>query len=173
DYGAYMVRMLEVLQRPHAHAGLMKGGIVWRLMVEAVGNDSDMRECFLEYVHDGPSGEAYTQAVFEAEGMEYADDDLSRAELDVICGTYLTFTGRGEQKASLSWWPPHEVWTSSGMYTGVWMPCNEDWFSTRLAEICQGKATPMNYKTWKNRLKLHSETRKLEQAMQESSRAFI
>ncbi len=93
DYGAYMVRVLEVLQRPHARAGLMKGGIVWRLMVEAVGNDSDLRERFLGYVHEGPSEEACAQAVFEAEGREYADDDLSRAELDVICGTYLTFTG--------------------------------------------------------------------------------
>ncbi len=93
DYQAYMTRVLEILHRPHARVGLMKGGIVWRLIVEAVGHDNDLRERFVDCICAGPSGEAYVHAIFEAEELEYADDDLSGDELNVICGLYAVFTG--------------------------------------------------------------------------------
>ncbi len=93
DYTAYVTRLLELLQHPHARAGLTKGGIVWRLLVEAVGHDKDVREHFLARAQGGPSGEAYVESVFNAEDGEYVDDDLSRVDLDIICGTYIMFTG--------------------------------------------------------------------------------
>lgn len=81
--------------------------------------------------------------------------------------------GRGEQTQSLSWWPPHVLWISSGMYTGIWTPQNEHWFTARLADIHAGAAQPKNYKDWKNSLRLHSETRALGSAMDEYSRVFV
>ncbi len=93
DYGAYMTHVVDILQRPHARAGLMKGGIIWRLMVEAVGQEDDMRERFLDRVHAGPSANARLETTLDDGSARYIDDDLSETELDVISGTYLVFTG--------------------------------------------------------------------------------
>ncbi|RDX40117.1 hypothetical protein OH76DRAFT_1305915, partial [Lentinus brumalis] len=54
------------------------------------------------------------------------------------------------QCEDLSWWPKPTTWASSGMYTGIWNPWNEDWFQKRLSGIRNGTAQPMNASSWRS-----------------------
>jgi hypothetical protein len=87
DYEAYEISRDEFLRCPRARAALLKGGIVWRLVME-----------FLEpgLVLAGPSDDALTHGQSfrpTAGGPEYSDDDLTSDELDLICGVYQVRTG--------------------------------------------------------------------------------
>jgi hypothetical protein len=77
--------------RPHARAALLKGGLIWRLAKEVLGDSMD------EYALAGPSqsvvefGDSFS---VEAGRQELTDDTLSEQELDFICGLYKVYTGR-------------------------------------------------------------------------------
>lgn len=74
--------------RPHSRAALLRGGIVWRLAVEAL---SGFRE---EDILLGPSTDYSTYGTaIRLGGSIWVDDDLSEHETDLICGVYKTFKG--------------------------------------------------------------------------------
>jgi hypothetical protein len=92
DYMEYEEQLKAFLHgRPHARAALLKGGLIWRLAKEVLGNSMD------EYSLAGPSqsvvefGDSFP---VEAGGQELADDTLSEQELDFICGLYKVYTGK-------------------------------------------------------------------------------
>jgi hypothetical protein len=78
------------LDEPHARAALLRGGLLWRLAKEVLGNTLD------EYVLLGPSEEAQsfgTYVELSPQEREGWDDDLSEDELDFICGVVPILTG--------------------------------------------------------------------------------
>jgi hypothetical protein len=90
DFDAYINRRDALLRSPRGRAALLKGGIVWRLAVETIGVD----ECL-----EGPS----IETIVHRRGLllstadpkvELCDDDLSIAEVDLICGVYECMTGK-------------------------------------------------------------------------------
>ena len=78
DYQMYELRRDELLQRGgHMRAALMRGGILWRLAISCLGID-----CLI----DGPSSDAMCPYVLNIGDKFGVDDDLSQAEVDIICG---------------------------------------------------------------------------------------
>ena len=71
---------------PHARAALLYGGIIWRLVTDA-----------LEFgpAYDGPSEDVYTYGSRHFSQLgSFCDDQLSEDELDLICGVYRVYTGK-------------------------------------------------------------------------------
>jgi hypothetical protein len=88
DYAAYESARDAFFRQPHARAALLKGGIIWRLAKEHFGLNYDA-------VIAGPSDNVYDNGLFLhfSDGQISLDDDLSEAELDLICGVYKVYTG--------------------------------------------------------------------------------
>ncbi len=99
DYQSYVQRVLQIVRRPHAVAGLRMGGIVWRLLTEAVGDDEDLQNRLAQQAASGPSGESssYGEVLRLSRSFAFMDDSLSEEELDAISGVYKVYTGK------LSW----------------------------------------------------------------------
>lgn len=89
DFDAYVHRRDALLRSPRGRAALLKGGIVWRLAVEAIGID----ECL-----EGPSIEMIVHrrglVLPTADPNIELCDDLSIDEPDLIYGVYECFTGK-------------------------------------------------------------------------------
>jgi hypothetical protein len=74
---------------PHSRSAHTKGAIIWRLALEAAGHRAE------QYVLDGPSEVLDHGACMELEESAESlwDDELSEAEMDLICGVYKYATG--------------------------------------------------------------------------------
>lgn len=99
DYDAYCQRVLELIQSPHAsRAAWLKGGIVWRIMMEITSKFPRSPACrsYMEEMQDGPSGmsDRYQAITLDSEGRGYYDDVLSEADLDIIAGVFRVYTGK-------------------------------------------------------------------------------
>jgi hypothetical protein len=90
DYDIYLREREALLRNPRiARAALMKGGIIWRLIVASTSPDD---------ILSGPSAAISLHnlglALGESNnGHHLWDDIVSNEELDQICGTYLCYTG--------------------------------------------------------------------------------
>nr|VWO96357.1 Protein kinase domain-containing protein [Ganoderma boninense] len=157
DYDAYCQRVLELSHSPHARAAWLKGGIVWRIMVEVTGKhpQADLSVTHLEELQKGPSGltDHYQAVTLNSQQQGYYDDALSRAELDLIAGVVRVYTGRGDQTEDASWWPKHSAWVRAAGNTGIWSSSDERWFQCRLRNIFEEKEGPLNAGEWKVKLK--------------------
>ena len=104
DYDAYCQRVLEFSRRPYARAAWLKGGIVWRIMMEVTGwyPREDRAVTFQDELVRGPSGSInhYWPVTTERERSAYYDDDLLIEELDVISGVVRVFTGKHDHGVS-------------------------------------------------------------------------
>jgi hypothetical protein len=83
DYDAYLRQRTRILTGPRGRAALLRGGFVWRLAMQTMG---------LGDVLKGPSPDVLVRR----EGFSVSnlwDDELTETELDLICGTYICFTG--------------------------------------------------------------------------------
>ncbi|KAI1796534.1 hypothetical protein LXA43DRAFT_1090108 [Ganoderma leucocontextum] len=92
DYRQYRLAVLEILHQPHAHAALMKGGIVWRQAMEFMSESDALWNYFIELVWDGPTEDVFYQQPLTTEGD--VDDALSEDELFTFCGLYKVYTGK-------------------------------------------------------------------------------
>jgi hypothetical protein len=75
---------------PHSRSAHLKGALIWRLALEAAGHLAE--ECVL----DGPSEEVLDRGtcIGSNDSAELLwDDELSKAEMDLICGVYEYATG--------------------------------------------------------------------------------
>ena len=133
DYAVYRASLANFLHQPHARAALLKGGIIWRIAREFLDHD---------VVLMGPSQSTLygMRAIFNCEGTNFCDDQLTEDELDLICGVYKVYTGSGTQCADCSWWPKQSVWELCGLNVGYWSSDCEIWFQSHLATIRQGTA---------------------------------
>ncbi len=96
DYSDYAQRVLEIVRRPQAAAGFRMGGIIWRLLVEVVRDDTDLRNRLEQQAGSGPSGEpsVYQEVLQLSPSFAFVDDSLSEEELDIISGVYRVYTGK-------------------------------------------------------------------------------
>jgi hypothetical protein len=81
----------DFFRRPHARAALLRGGLIWRLAKEVLGDIAD------SWALMGPSEEVDTFGMrfrVDASKTEFADDALSEGELDFISGMYRIYTGQ-------------------------------------------------------------------------------
>ncbi|PIL25549.1 hypothetical protein GSI_12387 [Ganoderma sinense ZZ0214-1] len=176
DYDAYCQRVLELSRRPHVRAAWLKGGIVWRIMMEVTGgfagDDGDMT--FQDQVTQGPSDavDHHEPVTMEREGKSFYDDDLSLAELDIISGVVRVYTGVGAQTEDVSWWPKHHAWVNGSSYTGIWTEMDEYWFNKRLRKIYEDEAQPLNSHEWREALRKNKGTGRLMMAVDEQSWRF-
>ena len=78
DYDDYTRRVLEIIRRPHADTGLRMGGIIWRLLLEAIGHDEDLHDRLVQQVCEGLSGEPsnYREVVPLSVSYSLVDDGL-------------------------------------------------------------------------------------------------
>ena len=95
EYTEQHMRIMDLLQHPHARAALMRGGIIWRIMMEMLGQNSHLWESMMDEVCNGPSGSCDHKFTIESYALEgkYVDDDLSVEELDLISGVVKVYTG--------------------------------------------------------------------------------
>ncbi len=90
DYCSYRARCNSILQHPRGRAALMHGGLMWRLAVTVVP---------WEDVFRGSSGwslnpEEMIVVKDPVLQLELLDDQLTIAEQEALCGTYLCQTGK-------------------------------------------------------------------------------
>ena len=165
DYAVYERWRNELLRGPRGRVALMKGGIIWRLAREAIG---------AEVVIAG-----HSEGVFEsgqclsARNINYWDDDLSPAELDLICGVYKVYTGIGTQTSDVSWWPKHSAWQNSGADFGYWSSTCESWFQTRLQHIQNNSAPLRTARQWTNALIFQRKTRAFISATESAAARYL
>ncbi|RPD54156.1 hypothetical protein L227DRAFT_464545, partial [Lentinus tigrinus ALCF2SS1-6] len=176
DYVDYVQRVLEIVRRPQAAAGFRMGGIVWRILLEVLGDDKDFRDRLFKQAGEGLSGEQsiYQEVINLSSTCAFVDDSLSEEELDIISGVYKVYTNQLNQTADVSWWPKHSHWvTHAGQYAGIWTQWNEKWFCDRLRSIYDGTARPKSSSEWKQSLKGHRETKMVGNLVESASRDFI
>jgi len=91
DYFEYEYKLKSfLLEQVHARATLLRGGIVWRLAREVIGDRLD------QYVVLGPSENVHifgSPLRLSSIDPPVWDDDLSDAELNFICGVVPIWTG--------------------------------------------------------------------------------
>ena len=88
DYKEYERRARELLSQPRGRSAILRGGIIWRLAVELLGEDC-LKEATL-----GPSADVWRHGreISVKRGDPWYEDTLSNYELDVICGVYKVYT---------------------------------------------------------------------------------
>ncbi|KAM5534236.1 hypothetical protein V8D89_012143 [Ganoderma adspersum] len=178
EYDAYCHQVLELSQMPHMRCAWLKGGIVWRIMVEVTGrhpcSDRHRSWTIKDELVTGPSNstDRYHPVTTDEEGGAYYDDGLSIQEMDVIVGIVKVLTGNGHQTEDVSWWPKHAMWVKGGWYTGIWSPWDEQWFRRRLEAIRAGSG-PMNGVEWREELRKHKKARKLTAIVEQKSWDFM
>jgi hypothetical protein len=86
DFSAYEAERDRFFQLPHARAALLDGGIVWRLAMEVLDAEDALK---------GPSDSAndFGDIFSLPDGTRLVDDCLNDDERDLICGTYVAYTG--------------------------------------------------------------------------------
>jgi hypothetical protein len=89
DYEAYEHQRAALLSSPRGRAALLHGGIVARLANEHLSLDS---ACF------GPSSFVLTHgigfSVVDNTGRKFWDDEMTKDELEIICGVHRCYTGK-------------------------------------------------------------------------------
>ncbi|KAJ3508457.1 hypothetical protein NLJ89_g5746 [Agrocybe chaxingu] len=123
DFENSMLECRYRLGRPYGRAAFLQGGILGR-----IAREFGSKEAALE----GPSVEvtAHNSGRFWASSNPeeyYWDDGLTEDDIACFCGTYRLYTGRGEQKATVSWFPHPRIWQGSGHDWIEWTERNEDW----------------------------------------------
>ncbi|KAI5117334.1 hypothetical protein M0805_001939 [Coniferiporia weirii] len=173
DYASYEKRVADFVQtNPRVRAAIMKGGIVWRVVVEAIG-----LEAAIEVVMAGPSSEA-ADKVYETLDISKSrqcwwDDTLTDDDEELLCGIYKIYTGNGLQVEQASWWPKSCVWEHSSMNCGYWSTFCEVWFQNRLRKIRSDQESVKNQGKWRTWLALAKKSRPVIEYNRCFSESFI
>ncbi len=89
DYDAYTIHYRYFLLNPRSRAALMKGGYIWRVAIPVVS---------ITTVISGPTGwSTDPEEMFIASSPElgkFVDDELTDAEIQLLCGLYHCSTGK-------------------------------------------------------------------------------
>ncbi|KAK0436314.1 uncharacterized protein EV420DRAFT_1281252, partial [Desarmillaria tabescens] len=165
NYQAYIENRAKILYKPHGHAALLHGGIIWHLAKEHLSVDAALH---------GPSTKATEYHLgfvlgHKGEAWSLWDDDLGSDEADLICRLYRCKTGHGDQLALKSWWLLQHTWDLAGVNMGFWSEENERWYQSRLHKILEGKAKPMGVDQWRNELQGFPVTRNIRDGLRELS----
>jgi len=174
-------------KHPRSRAARLKGAIIWRLAIEGDGGLVDER------VLEGPSEEALMcgtcLGLVDGVGSLW-DDELSEADMDLICGVYKystggavksitpmvyspAFLGNRNQTSDLSWWPKQSTFLKSGLWAGYWSRSCEDWFLRRNADIASGNADLKTSGQWYKSLTLYQKVAKLREVNRKAAELYI
>ena len=82
------------------------------------------------------------------------------------------FAGEGDRKASKSWWPTDSNWQANAPYTH-WTEKFDADFEKWLKEIQAGKAEPLNYEEWRQKIRGGSSLRRVLKSVTETYGAFV
>lgn len=92
EYRRYQQRVLDLLQtRPHTRAAFKMGGIIWRLVMEVIGDHDSLLIKTFDALIAGPYIDAATHAEIlpsRYPHMDAYDNVLTEGELDIISGVY-------------------------------------------------------------------------------------
>ena len=89
DYRAYEYRLRCTLSRAKLRAAILHGGIVWRVVLEMLAEDTKA------LIFEGPDWlmAHLGQRFRPTRGDDWYDDSLEAEELDLICGVYRLYRG--------------------------------------------------------------------------------
>ncbi|EFI27103.1 hypothetical protein CC1G_14928 [Coprinopsis cinerea okayama7 len=166
DYDAYLHARALLLADPRMRAAIQRGGILWRLAVSVLSPWDALA---------GPTGAPGLALVHPRTGHQLIDDALTTEEVQILCGSYICFTGRGSDQFSLkSWWPLPETFDhhDSGENYGRWTSYRENHYQNRLEDIRKG-AQPMTNTQWRSFLRGRPDLRRLRHNREASARAFL
>lgn len=89
DYSFYLKQCRSVMSVRRSRAALLRGGFAWRIALDYIRTNQAIRGPW--GVHPDPK---HMFVVQDSDGVQYADDELTNNEYDVLSGIYLTFTGQ-------------------------------------------------------------------------------
>jgi hypothetical protein len=145
----------------------MRGGILWRLAREILGDD------VVTAGPTSPSPHHDSFVLITEDGQHFYDDNMLEIEDFLVCGVYRVATGRGKQTTDKSWFPKPSVWASSGLNFGFWSNTCEDWFQARVRTIQAGTAELRTSAEWRNTLMRYRYTKTFVEANEKLSAGFI
>lgn len=82
------------------------------------------------------------------------------------------FTDHGPGHSSMSWWPTDNLWQYCAQHTR-WTEKVENWYSSRLQQIREGKARPLNAREWKTQICGSSALRRIDKLVTKASDRFV
>lgn len=75
-------------------AAMLTGGIIWCLMLEAIGREKDLYQMYLQLGAARPTEDTSKHGtIFRTPRGILMDNVLSEEEKDIICGVYKVYTG--------------------------------------------------------------------------------
>jgi hypothetical protein len=132
-----------LLQRPHARAFVLSGGLEGMIARWIGGED------LIQRVMQGPALAGPHVKFSHVNGQEYYDDMTTEAERDILLGV---MQPQGRQTLERSLWPTSAILSSyvPGYASGTeaWSIRCEHIFRAIQKEINSGKAQPMNRREW-------------------------
>lgn len=87
DYAVYTLRLKDLILC-HGRPALLKGGIIWRLAMEVLGEDDEWALHALSIPTD--CSEPYFVASYN--DYQGVDEELTQQEEDIVCGVYRVFS---------------------------------------------------------------------------------
>ncbi|KAI1796528.1 hypothetical protein LXA43DRAFT_879804 [Ganoderma leucocontextum] len=175
EFNEYTERVKLFLQQPHGRKAIMLGGIVWRIVMEFLGQDAVRR------VMIGPSVDVFRHGInyLDSNKVQYWDDDLTMDELNLICGVYDIDVGNG-QDSKFSWFPPYNHWNTGSLNHGQWSTRAEQWFRRRMDAILTGDVQRSKDHSrlvavadWRNRLDFIKKSKAMHRHIKKVSAAFL
>ncbi|KAH6908072.1 hypothetical protein BKA70DRAFT_1372103 [Coprinopsis sp. MPI-PUGE-AT-0042] len=165
DYDSYQQSRNILLAEGRLRAALTRGGIIWRMAVAFLSPSDAL---------SGPSASASMVVQSNHDGVVYVDDTLTPVEVQLLCGTYLCYSGSTEDEGTIrSWWPLPDVFDVSGENYGRWTSYRENHYIARHKEIMEGKAQPLTGREWRDRMRGRSDLRRLHINFENHSREFL
>ncbi|KAH9935194.1 uncharacterized protein BXZ73DRAFT_76891 [Epithele typhae] len=161
DYEAYEIRASELLALPRGRAAIQRGGIVWRIAKELLGEERTAD------FHPSDDLWSYGAEHHRPGRTAVYSDNLSPYELKIVCGVYKAEAGE------VSWWPTPDQWDKGGYNVGRWTPFAEEWFQIRLDRIRCNEETVRSRAEWKRGIKVSSGAIKLRDAVHVASTMFV
>ncbi|KAJ3484942.1 hypothetical protein NLI96_g5303 [Meripilus lineatus] len=120
-WAVYCVRVLEILDHPHAVGAIYEGGVPWRVAVQFAGP----RILRALHVQVSTTVSRFCRGRCTIRG--YLGDELSRQELHILLGVHID----SRSGAIRSWWPSQELYEECLGKRGEWYQEDEEWFSER------------------------------------------
>lgn len=73
----------------------------------------------------------------------------------------------------LSWFPPENIWHSTGLAVGHWTKECEEWFNDHWNKIIGGQFTPQSNVVWRRSIRFTQSAPRLRHLMNAASLEFL
>ncbi|KAF7761922.1 hypothetical protein Agabi119p4_9914 [Agaricus bisporus var. burnettii] len=174
DYDSWKQRCQSVLISQRGRAAVLRGGYVRHLaLAEGVGISEALK---------GPSGlhekNDLNFCAWDEDGLEYVDDDLTKDELDLLCGIYQSFTGTGMNIKKQSWYPLVSTFEGNGDDQGRWHSRLEENYLKHVSSILNEKVTVnpqllLSATEWRDKTRGFGQARRATASVEKWSTQFL